>query len=49
MRRHWAGEIAFVYQNKERNESVTLTLSLYIYGKWMEVVTYIGKIKRSQP
>ena len=45
------GEIAFVYPNNKRNQSVTLAskYSLYIFGKLMEKVTYIWKIKLSQP
>ena len=53
-RRRRAGDIAFVYQNNKRNESVTLTsnnhyMYIYIFGKWMEKVTYMWKIKRSRP
>ena len=46
-----AREIAFVYQNNKRNESVTVASeqSLYIFGKWMKKITYIWKIKRSRP
>ena len=50
-RRRRVGEIAFVYQNNKRNESVTLASKymLCIFGKTMEKVSYIWKIKLSRP
>ena len=48
-RRGRAGEIAFVYQNNKRNESITLASKLYVFGKSMEKVTYVWKIKLSRP
>ena len=46
-RRRPAGEIAFDCQNNKRNESVTLAskYSFYIFGKSMEKVTCVWKIK----
>ena len=52
MRRRREAEVAFVYQNNKRNQSVTLAskYSLYTFGKLMEKVTYnIWKIKLSRP
>ena len=45
-----AGEIAFVYQNNKRNESITPASKwlFYIFGKSMEKVTYVWKIKLSR-
>ena len=36
MRRRRVGEIAFVYQNNKRNESITLHSKSYIFVKFME-------------
>ena len=45
MCKHRAEEIAFVYQNNKTNESITLASKLYVFGKSMEKVTYLWKIK----
>ena len=42
-------EIAFVCQNNKRNESITLANKSYVFGKSMEKVTYVWKIKLSRP
>ena len=37
---HWAGEIAFIYQNNRRNVSITLQSksSLYLENQWRKVI-----------
>ena len=51
MRRPRAGEIVFVYQNNERNESVTLAGKMIVIYIWKieGKVAYIWKIMLSRP